>query len=112
MAKSTQSLAVFPFLNTPHTNSLSARHIFAGKISAEERARASAMEAATCDRFGNPVLRQGVETGVGRALAAQEDFTQLPAFARFRERAASFQKEDQAEASTVSRGAHLLAFSM
>ncbi len=69
---------------------------------------ASAIEAATCDRFGNPVLRLGVDTGLGRALATQEDFQkQLPAFARFKERAASFQLNDAAEASTSIPGAPL-----
>ena len=52
-----------------------------------DKLRASAIEAATCDRFGNPVLSLGPKTTVGRALAAQEDFQRkrLPAFARFRD---------------------------
>ena len=52
-----------------------------------DKLRASAIEAATCDRFGNPVLSLGPKTVVGRALAAQEDFQhrRLPAFARFRD---------------------------
>lgn len=51
-----------------------------------DKMRASEMEAATCDRFGNPVLSLEVKTPVGRALATQEDFQgkRLPAFSRFR----------------------------
>lgn len=57
------------------------------------RAKASAAEAAICDRFGNPVLSLGVGSGVTRALAAIEDFSQaIPAFARFREAAARAQQ--------------------
>lgn len=91
-------LSTWPFLR--------ATHVPTGKSSAAERARASTIEAATCDRFGNPVLRLGVNSGVGRALAAQEDFQkQLPAFARFKERSASFQMEDAAESDTSAQGA-------
>lgn len=45
------------------------------------------MEAATCDRFGNPVLSLGPKSAHRRALAAQEDFQNkpLPAFSRFRD---------------------------
>ncbi len=52
-----------------------------------DKQRASAIEAATCDRFGNPVLSLGPKSTVGKALAAHEDFQskRLPAFARFRE---------------------------
>ena len=58
-----------------------------GEMQDADKLRASAIEAATCDRFGNPVLSLGPKTTVGRALAAQEDFQQnrLPAFARFRD---------------------------
>ena len=73
----------------------------ASEIRDADKLRASAIEAATCDRFGNPVLSLGSKTTVGRALAAHEDFQskRLPAFARFRDAEKSSASQSPSHAS-------------